>query len=284
MELPTTSDGARPLFRPPGGGTVLLCAALLTTLAPRPAEGQEDRGPAFRPPLASPLEPAFRAAPVRVDRGDTERWVGLLDFGERFAATVRRRGSDQGLRLDLAVSGGVFTRFDLETSGNEFVEAHFRGAFQALARRGRLAARLELHHVSSHLGDEYLVRTGRQPISTSREGVELLLQTDRVPGLMVYAGGGAVLRSTEDLDPLSARAGFEWRPGGASGGPEPYVAGDLFSWQEVGWEPALAAEAGLALSGGRYRLALTVGAGPSRAEQFLGEDETFWGVVFTADP
>lgn len=262
---------------------MLLTASLLTA-APGAAAAQAPDGPAFHPPLASPLEPAFRLAPVRVDRGDTERWVGLLDFGERFTTTVRSADPEDGLRLDLAVSGGAFTRFDLETSSNEFVEAHFRGAVQGLARRGRLAARLELHHVSSHLGDEFLVRTGRQPISTSREGLELLLQADPAPELLVYAGGGALLRSTEDLEPLSVRGGLEWWMDGRGEGPTPYAAADVHAWEEVGWDPALTAEVGLATGGGRYRLALTAGAGPSRAEQFVREDETFWGLVFTADP
>lgn len=261
-----------------------LLTAALGAAVPGAAAAQDPDGPAFHPPLASPLEPAFRLAPVRVDRGDTERWVGLLDFGERFTATVRSPDREDGLRLDLAVSGGAFTRFDLETSSNEFVEAHFRGAVQGLARRGRLAARLELHHVSSHLGDEFLVRTGRQPISTSREGVELLMQADPVSELRVYAGGGVLLRSTEDLEPLSARGGLEWWTGGGGEGPAPYVAADVHAWEEVGWDPAVAAEVGLATGGGRYRLALTAGAGPSRAEQFVREDETFWGVVFSADP
>lgn len=245
----------------------------------------------FPAPAASPLEPRTRLAPVRVDRPGRDRWVGLVDLGEAFpfplvAPEPARHDDAPDARppaLWGEVAGGAFSRFDLEGNGNEFVEIHYRVALRLRARWRGVEARLSAYHASSHLGDEFLERTGREPISTSREGVELLLAARPLPAVRVYGGPGLVLRSTAALEEATLRAGAEWRPGDVRWGAfRPYASAEAHAWEEVGWEPMLSAEAGLAF-GGRYRLALVAGAGPSRAEQFFRRDETLWGLSLSAD-
>lgn len=262
----------------------------------------------FEPPAASPLEPRTRLSPVHVAREGRERWVGLVDLGDRFpfwlvrpgCASTAERPPESGLRpaardaparrpasdaptLAASVAGGAFSRFDLESSQNDFIEIHYRIGLRLLARLGALEARAELFHVSSHLGDEFLRRTGRDPISTSREGLELLVAGRPLDGLRIYGGPGVVLRSSRGFDPGSLRAGIEWEPATRWGAFRPYLAIESFAWQELGWEPAAAVEAGLGFGGGRYRVALTAGAGPSRAEQFFREQETLLGLTVSAD-
>lgn len=281
----------------PRGHLTAPLAALLLAAVPAAIAGQTpssssdtaqaeaaDRFP-FAAPLASPLEPRTRVAPVHVSREDRQRWVGLVDLGDAFPFWIAAPDSagHAGARLAASLAGGVFSRFDLEGNGNEFIEAHYRVGVRLRAALGELEARAELYHVSSHLGDEFLVRTGREPISTSREGVELLVGGRPTGSLRLYGGPGLLLRSTEELDPASLRLGAEWLPDGPRWGPfRPYAAGELFTWQEVGWDPLLAAEAGLVFGAGRYRVGLVAGAGPSRAEQFLREDETLYGLSFSA--
>jgi len=302
----------------------LSLSILLLALLPVPAHGSgpcpgaDAPGLPFPRPLASPLEPRSRLAPVRIHRGERERWVGLVELGERVAFWIRRpcptpvdsslpagaapgtpapspadtgdrspaRGTpaeDGGLALAASVAGGAFSRFDLEENGNEFIEAHFRVGLRLLARLHGVEARAELYHVSSHLGDEFLQRTGREPISTSREGVEVLLRLRPAPGLRVYGGPGAVVRSTEDLEAASLRAGAEWRGQGIRWGPfSPYVSAEAYAWDELSWDPIISSEAGVSFGDGTFHLALTAGTGPSRAEQFFREeDETLWGVSFS---
>lgn len=272
-----------------GAATAALLALALPALPGGTAAQQPDasapRAHPFAPPLASPLEPHTRLAPVHVARGQREHWVGLVELGDRFPFWIRRPDSPtaDGPGLAGALAGGAFSRFDLADRGNEFIEVHFRVGFRLRADLGALEARAELYHVSSHLGDEFLERTGRDPISTSREGVELLLGGHPVPGLRVYGGPGLLLRSTEELDAASLRAGADWTPDGPRWGSfRPYASAEMFGWAETGWEPMASAEAGLAFGGGRYRLGLMAGAGPSRAEQFLREDESLWGASFSA--
>ena len=253
---------------------------LLTPGAPARAQAGGEGAVPFPPPLASPLEPHTRLAPVHISRGDRRRWVGLVDLGDRIAIPLARPREGRPLAVAASVAGGVFSRFDLEDNGNELVEAHYRVGVRLRARLGGVVGRLELRHVSSHLGDEFLERTGRAPVSTSREGVELLVQGRPGRDLRVYGGPGLVVRSTEGLDAPSVRGGLEWRPGGpGSGGFVPYASVEAFAWEELDWDPSLTSEAGVAFGGGHVRLALTAGTGPSRAEQFFRDGaETLWGL------
>jgi len=282
-------------------------------LGPRAASAQERSlldgvdGFPFRAPYASSLEPRTRLAPVRIHRGDRRRTVALVDLGDAFAVWIRkgsprdgaapagggrgraagevrrrRGGGARGFRLAAALSGGAFTRFDLQSSNNEFIEAHFRVGLQLRARWSGWAARAELYHVSSHLGDEYMVRTGERPVSTAREGIEVLVETSPLPGLLVYGGPGTIVRTKRNFVAASVRGGAAWEPRTIRWGPfRPYAAGEAFSWAELGWDPMLAAQAGVRFGHEHFRVALTAGAGPSRAEQFFRSRETLWGVMFT---
>ncbi len=258
----------------------------------------------FRPPLASAIEPGTRLAPVRIHRGSERRTVGLANFSDAFAVWLRRgsrdsdrqdpgitgtdsaparpAATDRPLRLAIGLAGGAFARFDLQSRNNEFREAHFRVGLQLRAAWHGLAARGELYHVSSHLGDEYMVRTGVLPHSTSREGVEILVEGSPLPGVLVYGGPGSIIRSKRNFVAASVRVGAEWDPDHVHWGPfAPYAGAEAFSWAELGWDPVLAAQAGVRFGGGRFRLGLDAGSGPSRAEQFWRQDETLLGVVFT---
>ena len=206
--------------------------------------------------------------------------MGLVDFGERLTFPLRRPRED-GWALSAEVAGGAWSRFDLERGDNEFIEAHFRAALRLRAGRGPLSLRVELFHASSHLGDEFLQRTGREPVSTSREGLELLAQAAGPGALRLYGGPGLLFRSSEALGSASLRAGALWPPSRRAGGP--YAALEVFAWEERGWEPQATLEAGFAF-GPRLRLGLLAGSGPSRAEQFLEQDERLLGLAFTIAP
>lgn len=301
MKLPTTLSG------PPGaGGAALRLAALLALLAlPATAAAAQDGSPhrgagfpradgapagdardpdglPFRTPLASPLEPVSRLAVAHVARDTASRGVALPDLAARIPFRLHDpRPGGGAWSLAGEVVAGAFSRFDLESTDNEFLEVHYRAALRLRAGRGPVAARLSLYHVSSHLGDEHQERTGRSPISTSREGLELLVQGTPLPGLAVHAGPGLLFRSSRGLESPSVRAGAEWRR--PDGGGAWYAAAEVHAWSELGWDPRLAVEAGRRL-GRRLRLGLAAGRGPSRAEQFFREGERILGVVLTVLP
>lgn len=265
--LPPRLAAQRPERPPPGNGPASLAAL------------RDPGGYPFRTPTHSALEPLIRFGVAHVSRDTSSGNVFLPDLGDRLSFWLRRAPTGDW-ELAGAVAGGVFSRFDLERSDNEFIEVHYRVGLQLRARYRAVAARAEVYHVSSHLGDEFLERTGRESITTSREGVELLLQGNLLHRLTVYGGPGYLLRSTDDFDRPSLRFGGSWSPGNERRRFAPYAAGEIFSWSELDWQPLTSLEAGLRF-GRQARLGVTYGAGPSRAEQFFREDEELLGITFS---
>ena len=240
------------------------------------AVGIRDRnGYPFRTPAGSPLEPVHRLALVSATRDSLRDGIALAHVGDRLGFWIRR-DPDGEVEYSGAVHGGAFSRFDLGGPDQALIEVHYRIGVLLRARFGEVAARAELYHVSSHLGDEFLLDSGTRPISTSREGLELMLQGSPISGLTVYGGPGALLRATRDFEPLSLRAGAEWESSPGSHA-RLHASVDLFSWAELDWEPAIAAEFGAGLGRGT-RLGLLLGFGPSRAEQFLRQPERLIGL------
>lgn len=262
------------------GLLLLLSATVVRPLVAQdsgaPTVGIRDRnGHPFRTPAGSRLEPVHRIAFLAATRDAERDDIALADLGDRFGFWIRR-DPEGAVEYAGALHGGVFSRFDLGGPDQALIEVHYRLGVLLRARFGEVAARAELYHVSSHLGDEFLVDTGARPISTSREGLEFMLQGSPAPGLAVYGGPGVLLRATDDFEPLSVRAGASWElPPGSSA--RLHASVDLFTWEELEWKPAIAAEIGAGLGRGS-RVGLLLGFGPSRAEQFFRHSERLIGV------
>ncbi|MYG47895.1 MAG: DUF1207 domain-containing protein [Gemmatimonadales bacterium] len=266
---------------------LMVCLLLLTAFAaatdPLVAQAsdaaasgiRDPNGHPFRTPAGSPLEPVHRLALLSATRDSLRDGIALADVGDRLGFWIRR-DPDGKAEYAGAIHGGAFSRFDLGGPDQALIEVHYRIGVLFRARYGAVAARAELYHLSSHLGDEFLLDTGARPISTSREGLELMLQGSPVSGLTVYGGPGVLLRSTPDFGRLSLRAGTAWES--APGARARFHASlDYFGWAELGWEPAITAEVGAGLARGT-RIGLLLGFGPSRAEQFLRQSERLIGL------
>jgi hypothetical protein len=238
----------------------------------------DPNGHPFRMPTVSPLESVYRLAPVYVTRGDRRLWIGLGELGDRWSFWLRQR-PDEKFELSGAVHLKGASRFDLEQISNPFIEITYRVGGYLRARAGKVAARLELYHVSAHLGDEYLLQEDVEPVETSREGLDLLLQVSPIEGLIVFGGPGYLVRSSPGFRQGAFRLGAEWEAA-TDRWARPFIGVDTFAWAEQDWDPQVAAEAGAAL-GNNARITFLLGFGPSRAGQFLRDTETLVGLSFT---
>ena len=235
---------------------------------------RDHTGHPFRTPAGSPLEPVHRIAILHADRDEAGGAIVLANVGDRLRFWISR-SRDGNLELAGAIHGGVSSRFDLAGPDQQLVATDYKVGLLFSALFGGLAARAELYHVSSHLGDEFILDTGAQPVSTSREGLDILLQGSPFPGLVLYGGPGILVRTSNDFDRLSLRGGADWESA-SPGRARLYASIDLFSWAEVGWAPSLASEVGLAL-GQRVRIGMLLQVGRSRTEQFFREPEILIG-------
>jgi hypothetical protein len=198
----------------------------------------------FCPILADPKEArsfvsllrgTFRSLDDPSGKGNTVASVGL---GDNFGL-VRWGGPapNEGVQLD--VVGSIFAQFDLGALSNDLINADYIIGLPLTFRRSGFSMRLRFYHQSSHLGDEYLLRSediDRENLSF--ESVEFLASQELGP-LRVYAGGERIFRREPDTLPSKLfHGGAELRTGRA--GLVQLVSGlDLKTADLHDWSPAL---------------------------------------------
>ena len=245
----------------------------------------------FCPVLADPKEARSFVSLLRgtfpsVDdpegKGTTIASVGLGDsFG-----LVRWGGPSPGEGVQIDAVGSIFAQFDLGAPSNDLINADYIIGLPLTLRRGGFSARVRLYHQSSHLGDEYLLRSDDiERENLSFESVELLVSQEVGP-LRVYAGGERVFRrEPEALAGKLFHGGVELRTG--RGGPVQLVSGvDVKTTERFDWSPAISGRAGLVVMrsgpGGHparlVALLLEIYDGPSPYGQFFQDDISYIGV------
>jgi Protein of unknown function (DUF1207) len=208
----------------------------------------------FDPLIADPRQPHFAAIyQWYLDDPELDH-VGSADFGETFALFG---GDLWGGRWEIGFLGGTFSVFDLDSSSYDLLNTDFRAGATLSTRRDGFSAQLRLYHQSSHLGDEFLLRSAANRanrINLSYEGVELLLSGDPWPWLRLYGGGGVLVHSDpSDLDRLSAQGGVELKSPVAflNKAVRPIAAFDYTSREENDWREELSGAAGIQLENPR---------------------------------
>lgn len=209
-------------------------------------------------------------------------------LGYRVPVYRFRTAGQDGPGLDIGIEAGVLSRFALGL-GNEkngLINSDFRIAFPIGFDFGPWEGALVPVHVSSHIGDDFIVENPEiSPGASSRNGVELALMRSLVPGLRLF-GQADYNWSTVAVETVGARfgvvldppvrAGRRWRPTGAV---ELHVS-DITSG------PGVTGTLGMALRTGTgdVRLGVTGHVGPSEMGQFRRFDEEYFGLFLTFVP
>jgi hypothetical protein len=173
------------------------------------------RGDVFCPLIA---DPKGMNSSVSYLRGDAEEFasnvasIGIADVFGLF----RNAGSSPGNGVQLSISGGVFAQFDLGAPSYDLINADYLIGIPLTVRSNNFSARLRVYHQSSHLGDEFLLRTNHPDRENlSFEALELILSQDIGP-LRVYGGGEYYLaRDPSGLPSGLGHGGLELRPPGS---------------------------------------------------------------------
>lgn len=290
--------------RPPAIVAVALLASPVALAAPPP-----DATPAreagwhlcFSPPgdlfpraLADPRRPMFAFVHQSVgevtipDSGDTRYGVRL---GGRHAFARLSPADRPGRGFELAAEGAFSGLFDADNDTDNIAWDGLYGLHVAWAAGERLALRLALAHDSSHVGDEYIERTGRERIRYTREELGLGASWRLARDWRIYgeAAHGHDLRNETLMEPWRAQSGLEYSPpprlsGGWLGW---YAACDLGAYEEDDWELNVTAQAGLHAPvpalGRSYRVGLEYSAGRSHHGEFFFQRERYVGFGFWLD-
>lgn len=183
----------------------------------------------FQPLLADPRWPRFSGTMLRVHEGE-QSLLWSANFGESFTFF-----GDEISQFGL--QAGVFSLWDLKTESDDMINVDFLIGFPYTRRFGRLTTMARLFHVSTHLGDEYLLRTQVPRVNLSYEAVDVRGSWDFDGGWRAYGGGGYIYRRyPDDLKPGVLQLGGEWQsPRAYWRGAAPFAALDLQKRQDNGW-------------------------------------------------
>ena len=249
-------------------------------------------GDLFCPLLADPkaersfvsfLRGDFPALQAGVDVGE-DMSIGAVGLGDAFPL-VRFGGSTPGDGLQVAIVGSIFAQFDMGTESIDLINADYLVGVPVTVRWSGFSSRLRLYHQSSHLGDEFLLRTELQRENLSFEALELLLSQEFGP-LRAYAGGEYLFnREPETLDQTLAHVGLEARAGQLRG-VRFVAAADAKMVEQRDWDPGLSARAGIEFAYWRdeshpprlWAILFEFYDGPSPYGQFFQEQVRWFGL------
>jgi hypothetical protein len=206
-------------------------------------------GSLFKPLIADPRWPHFAASYQRY-LGDRQLAdVGAVSFGETFTLLRDKLGVHW---WEIGVQAGVFAVFDLDAESSDLVNADYLVALPFSWRYGDWSAMLRIFHQSSHLGDEFLLRTRPERVNLSYESVDVKLSWEPLDLLRLYGGAGYLFhREPASLEPWAVQYGLEatspWPPRDARW--RPIAAFDFQQREENDWSLDFSLRAGIQLDG-----------------------------------
>jgi hypothetical protein len=218
-----------------------------------------------------------------IDTGE-DMSIGAVGLGDAFPL-VRFGSGTAGNGLQIALVGSIFAQFDLDTQSFDLINADYLIGVPVTFRAGGFSSRLRLYHQSSHLGDEFLLRTELTRENPSFEAVELVLSHELGP-LRAYAGGEYLFnRDPATLDESLAHVGLEARAGQLRG-VRFVAAADAKMAEQRDWEPGVSARAGIEFANWRdeshpprlWAILLEFYDGPSPYGQFFQEQVRWFGI------
>ncbi|OIN60547.1 hypothetical protein BLX24_06550 [Arsenicibacter rosenii] len=220
------------------------------------------RGHLFAPITLDPLEAQTYLSVLPVFVIDGNRYDGAyvpfsFGFGKPFYRWPTKKGRAAEVGLDIA----SFTQFEVYRDENDvqrrqIVNNDYKVSIFYNLRSGRNSWRFRGYHLSSHLGDDYLIRNQinyRTPNPVNYELLDVTYSRDvqKLDGMRYYVNVGYGLRKPEERRKISAQAGFYYRkPNPASGAVKfvrPVAGIDLKMWQQNDFRPGIHFAAGIEL-------------------------------------
>ncbi len=234
--------------------------------------------------LGGPREPRFGQSMVYL-KGTGAIWS--LEAGGR--AGLLRYGSGPGEPLEgwqLDIWGAAFPRLNMNEQG-DLEAVDFRVGVPVTWRKGPVQMKFEWSHLSSHAGDEYLLRNpGFVRINYLRDSFLLGGGYFVTPDLRLYADAEYAYNTSGGSEPWHFQFGFDYSPVAVSDyysghRAQPFLAVASNIRQEVNFSGGVNVVAGLQWrsdeSTSLFRIGLQYYQGQSLQYEFLGEYEELIG-------
>jgi hypothetical protein len=249
-------------------------------------------GDVFCPLLADPKAAYSYLAYVRgTSTSPLGTDLGSIGIGDRFGL-ARWGGPRPGEGLQFSLEGSVFAQFDLNTPSYDLINADYLVGLPVTFRWSAVSGRLRVYHQSSHLGDEFVLRSQIPRENFSFQSGEGMLSVDGGP-FRIYAGGEYLFHGEpRSVDTWLLHGGVELRQRsgaihlGRIANVRLVAAGDVKAVENLDWESAFSAVAGFEFSrpreethaSRRWSVLGHYYTGRSPYGQFFSSDVTYYGV------
>jgi len=249
---------------------------------------------------SSDFYPRYIADPLRPQNALTIQWLsdteipetGAWRFGLRLGGSfgIRRwhPEDDPSVGWQLSFEGGFAGQFDITWSWDNNGWDGFYGLYLSTMISPELGFRVGTQHNSSHIGDEYSERVGRDRIHYTREEAVIGVAWTFRPRTTFYSelGWGNGIRGSMTFR-LESGVQFVSEQRYWKGRASHFAAVDIRTYEETDWSSRLTIQAGFWIPAGGpssvHRLAFEYGTGRSVMGQFLREYETYFALGWYYD-
>lgn len=196
-------------------------------------------------------------------------------------------GAHPDVEMQLQIEAAVFSRFDID-EGWDMDAADYRFGFPFLYRSGDVILKVHPYHITSHLGDEYISREGRERDSYHLNELAVGVSFPAAASWRVYGELGIAMYTGPETDSGRAQLGVEYIFEPISQRIAPFMAIDLQTRNEIDWSWNATAMVGLMMlskngQGHGLRGTLEYYRGKDAQTQFKGDREHFIAIGFAAD-
>lgn len=244
----------------------------------------------FLPLIADPRQP-MNAASLRFNDNVVGKHVGAVSFGGDFIFLRLKDILYWCGDMDLGIQAGIFTVFDLDHPQACLVNTDFFVAALVTYAFDRWSFRFRLWHLSSHLGDEFLLANpGFDRRNLSDEGVDFFASYQYGQPVRLYGGVGYIFSRDKEFPehPLYFEGGTEIRVFGGRDCfnklyVQPFLAMNFRTWEEHHFDIDQTYALGVEWSkiqgvGQKFRLWFEYHNGYSREGQFVRERADYFAI------
>lgn len=235
----------------------------------------------FAPLVADPRQVNYSAA-LRFNDDVIGKHVGAANFGDEFPIYRWKRVLRWCGDMQIGIEAGVFSVFDLDNPDACMVNTDFFVGIPLTYAINQWSYRLRIWHLSSHLGDEFLIcNPGYDRRNRSEEGIDFFASYQLNPAIRLYAGVGGLIDTDTSFHekPLYIEYGTEIRVFGCRHCyqhlyVQPFFAMNFLNWQERDWSLDATYALGVEYSkiqgvGKKFRIFLQYHDGFSEEGQFV---------------
>lgn len=199
---------------------------------------------------------------------------------------VPTRAGDERLGWLLSLDAGFHGQFDVRSSQDNLGWDGIYALMLSYRPDPDLAFKLGAYHISSHVGDEYIERTGRRRINYTREELQAGMNLTLSDRLQWYLEVGRAYdqRNKQLQEPWRAQTGLQYLP---SRGQTLhwYAAVDVGASEERNWQRDIAIQFGwqIPTATRTWRVGFEAYDGKAQLGEFFQDDERYLGLGLWLD-